>query len=161
MPEIRKTCSIVNRLSGDRSHRPRSFYGYRWTLMRCLLVSLAFLAPATMVTAVSCGINCSAQCEPSSQVVACIELSASNCHDGGADYACAVRSGCHCARVTDPTVGCNSYACSVAEDQANCAKTIGCEWGDACRDLIDCRSLRDQSACEANSRQCRWSKNCG
>jgi hypothetical protein len=128
---------------------------------RYLLSGVTLLAPASMVTAVSCGLNCSAKCEHRSLGFGCIELPASTCLDGGTGYPCAVAVGCRCAAITDPTVGCNFYACASSPERADCAATIGCEWGDTCRDLIDCHSLDSQSACAANERQCYWSKDCG
>ncbi len=38
-------------------------------LVRWLLVGIWLLAPASMISVVSCGLDCNAQCEPSSVVV--------------------------------------------------------------------------------------------
>ncbi len=155
MPAILKKYRVRNQARRKGALR----IGAPICLMRCLCAGLMLLGPAAMMSSVSCGLNCSAKCEERSVARGCIELSSANCLDGGVSYPCALGIGCHCAD-TKPTPSC-AYACSIAADRATCAAKTGCEWGDACRDLIDCHSLGVQSACEANGRQCHWSKNCG
>ncbi len=149
----------------NRPHGKRGFHraSTKRTLsraIRCLLSGTTLLGPASMVTAISCGLNCNAVCEHSSGPFPCMALPASSCVDGG-EYPCVVITGCHCGPVTDPKVGCNIAACASAKTTTDCALIIGCEWGDACRDLIDCHSLESESACKANDKQCYWSRDCG
>lgn len=151
---------LRNQTIGYRA--PLGSFKRNWLkVIRCLLASVTLMAPASMVTAVSCGLNCNARCEHRSGPLLCISLPASSCLNGG-DYPCTVVTGCYCGTITDPKVGCNINACAGAADQAACAATIGaCEWGETCRDLIDCHSLDSQSACNANDHQCYWSEDCG
>ena len=134
------------------------------SVIRCLLTIAVLLAPASMVTAVSCGLNCSTKCEPGSVLQACRDLPASSCLDGGTGYSCTVRTGCHCADMTNSNPeppGCNVGACAAVTSQAECLRTTGCDWSDACQDSIDCHSFdEDQNGCNANEHQCEWYKNC-
>ena len=128
--------------------------------IRYLLVGATLLAPASMVTTIYCGLNCNATCEHRSVATLCLDLTAATCSEG--EYPCVVVEGCRCATIIDPAVGCNSGACGTAPGQAHCLTTPGCDWGDTCRDLIDCHSLKDKNTCAVtNGRQCYWSEDCG
>ena len=140
-----------------------------WELLgrvpRCLSTVAVLLVPASMVVAISCGLNCGTRCEPAPKGPVCYTLPASTCVDGGAAYPCAVRVGCHCADMSSSnsqSSGCNVYSCSLASDEASCLAKPGCEWGDTCQDAIDCHIFdTDESGCSANWRQCAWHKDCG
>jgi hypothetical protein len=110
--------------------------------------------------AVSCGLNCSTHCEHGPTILGCPELPVPGCVDGGTAYACSVRPGCRCAigsGANQSTVTCDNLMCSFATEPASCSSKMGCEWGDSCRDLIDCHSFdNDENACNANYRQCYW-----
>lgn len=129
-----------------------------------LLLGATLLAPASMITAMSCGLNCSTRCEQNSLAVICSDLPASTCLDGGTEYQCAVGTGCHCASLTSSNLyptDCNVAACDVSKDRSECLTKPGCAWGDACQDLVDCHSFdSNQGACNANEHQCHWSRDC-
>jgi len=162
MLDFLKRHSPRNEPIGNRTPRHSSFQRNRVKIIRCLLAGVMLWAPASMFTAISCGIDCNAMCEPRSVSLGCIELPAATCLNGDTGYPCVRATGCYCGPITDPKVGCNVSACAGAADQTACAATIGCEWGDTCRNLIDCHSLDSQSACNANDHQCYWSKDgCG
>jgi hypothetical protein len=134
-------------------------------VMRYLLVGATLLTPASMVMTVSCGLNCSTRCEPESVGPLCFDFPAYSCVDGGAHYPCAVGTGCRCSGVSSSNLaptGCNTAACDSAKDQSTCLTKPGCEWGDACQDLINCHSFdNDESACSANVYRCVWHRDCG
>lgn len=131
------------------------------TYVRYLLAGVTQLAPASVVIAVSCGLNCSTRCESGSIMGSCYVVPVSNCSDASA-APCSVRTACHCAGMssTNPEPsGCNVAACNFSATQAACLQTSGCEWSDACQERYDCNSL-DENGCKANS-FCYWIRDCG
>ncbi len=160
MHQLPKNHGLRNQPKPVRSsHCGLSQWG-RKTIARYLVSATTLLAPASMVTVISCGLNCNAKCESGPNGSVCTSKPASICLDAG-EYSCALTIGCRCGPITDPKVGCNMAGCVGATDADKCARTPGCVWGDACRDAIDCHSLESESACRANDKQCYWSKDCG
>ena len=138
--------------------RMKSFNLGRLVVFRWLLAGTTLLAPASMVTAVSCGLGCNNYCEASGNGIPCRSLPASDC--SSLSY-CSVRTGCHCAGMSNTNVepvGCNVNACAFVTTQLECLRTSGCEWSDACQDAFDCSTL-DESACKMNT-LCSWRKDC-
>jgi hypothetical protein len=135
------------------------------SIIRHVLTFAAPLAPASMIITTSCDLNCSARCESEIKGPPCYREPASTCLDGGTEYSCAVRTGCHCAGMSSSNpepAGCNTAACDYIKDQASCSAKASCEWGDACQDLIDCHIFdQDQNGCNAHERQCSWHRDCG
>ena len=130
---------------------------------RYVLAGAALLVPASVITATSCAdLNCSAKCDPSGggTTISCAELAVSEC----STYSfCAAQIGCACPLSSADALpqNCNSAACHAAMDTAECALTIGCEWGSHCRDTTDCHTMDlDETACRKNPR-CSYHKDCG
>ena len=137
-------------------------FGCSW-VTRAGLTGALLWVPASMATVVSCGLSCGGHCEYRTVGMACYALPASTCLDGGADYACAVRTGCHCAGMSPTNLqpaGCNLGSCDQHKDQSTCLQTTGCEWSDACQDAIDCHSITNENTCNAQTEQCGWQKEC-
>jgi hypothetical protein len=130
---------------------------------RGVLTGAMLLAPASVVSSVASCSTCSEKCVQGSVGLACYEIPAKDC---AADQYCAVRTGCHCAALSSTGVepaGCNLTTCYHVENETECLKTTGCEWGDACQEKVICDSLGDENSCNdtANSR-CSWMKDgCG
>jgi hypothetical protein len=135
---------------------------YLVSAIRYGLMGIALLAPASVVTTVSCGANCSARCENKSVLTAdCLITPATDCPSSDG---CVVRTGCHCEALSSSNLlptGCDVVGCAYTTTQSECMTKTGCAWGDACQDdILDCHTMNtNESACKGNS-GCYWSQDC-